>query len=57
MRAIKPLDPDVNVHDSWAWAYPTYSLDLKKEVSTVVIDPLQKMADVKRENNSYATEN
>ena len=57
MRRVKPLGADVVVHRSWAWAYPTYTFVLQKQVSKIVIDPNQKMADVKRANNTFPSEN
>ncbi len=57
MRGVKPLAKDVVVHRSWSWAYPTYTLVLSKSVSKIVIDPDQKMADVKRANNTFPSEN
>ncbi|MBS9768776.1 MAG: M1 family metallopeptidase [Flavobacteriaceae bacterium] len=33
---------------NWAWAYPTYSFSVKKQVEKVEIDPSGLMADVKR---------
>ncbi|OYX28081.1 MAG: peptidase M1 [Flavobacteriales bacterium 32-35-8] len=35
----------------WAWAYPTYSFETKKEVKSVVIDPKNLMADINKGNN------
>ena len=39
----------------WAWAYPTYSLEIDngKEILTIEIDGSQTMADVNRENNVF----
>ena len=41
------------VKDDWAWAYPTYELELPKAVSKVEIDSSQLMADINRDNNSW----
>ena len=39
----------------WAWAYPTYSLEIDngKEILAIEIDGSQTMADVNRENNVF----
>ena len=40
----------------WAWAYPTYSLELPfapEEIEQIVVDPSNLMADVDRDNNVY----
>lgn len=44
-----------NIQDSWAWAYPEYTLEIpiKSGISQVEIDPSGLMADVDRENNVY----
>ena len=49
MRGEKPTE--ATILKDWAWAYPTYSFKLSKPVQTVVIDPLERMADVERANN------
>ncbi|WP_115460735.1 M1 family metallopeptidase [Winogradskyella aurantiaca] len=49
MRGEKPTT--ARVLDDWAWAYPTYSVTLDKEVTGVEIDPSKFMADIKPENN------
>ncbi|MEZ4809801.1 MAG: M1 family metallopeptidase [Allomuricauda sp.] len=44
------------VLDDWAWAYPTYEFVIDKpidEVTGIVLDPSQLMADVNGENNVY----
>jgi len=44
------------VLDDWAWAYPTYELNISKNRTTIkkiTIDPSKLMADVKQEDNSY----
>jgi len=38
----------------WAWAYPEYQFDIpqpKSNISSIVIDPSQLMADIIPENN------
>ncbi len=35
----------------WAWGNPTYVLNTNKAVASVVIDPLELMADIDRDNN------
>jgi hypothetical protein len=43
-----------NIEKDWAWAYPTYELEIPVgdfQVESIVIDPSQKMADVNRGNN------
>ena len=37
----------------WAWAYPTYSFETKKEIKKIEIDPKRLMADSNLENNLY----
>ena len=55
MRSIKPSSGPRTIVKDWAWAYPTYELNvpLGKEVSSITIDPSGLMADVNAENNSY----
>lgn len=41
--------------DAWPWVYPTYTLSIQRkveEIATIEIDPLQRMADVERKNNT-----
>ena len=49
MRGAKPTT--ATVLDDWAWAYPSYSFEVSKEVKAVYIDPEGYMADVDRKNN------
>ncbi len=52
MRWEKP-NQDV-IKDDWAWAYPTYKLELQVAnytITKIEIDPSQRMADVDRSNN------
>lgn len=56
MRGAKPTSSDTIVLDNWAWAYPTYEMELEKPNSTIrkiTIDPRGYMADVNRDNNVY----
>ncbi|UOB19389.1 M1 family metallopeptidase [Abyssalbus ytuae] len=59
MRGEKPNPYESlkrTVLDDWAWAYPTYEVNINKPktgIKAVVIDPSELMADVKRENNIY----
>ncbi len=44
------------VLNDWAWAYPTYELNItkpKSSIKKITLDPSGLMADVKPENNSY----
>jgi len=36
---------------NWAWAMPLYHFSVKKDVKSVVIDPLGLTADINRSNN------
>jgi aminopeptidase N len=49
MRGEKPTD--ATLKPDWAWAYPTYTLEAKKEITSVQIDPSGLMADINLENN------
>ncbi len=49
MRGEKPTK--ATIISDWAWAYPTYTFDAKKDVKTVEIDPSGLMADVNASNN------
>ncbi len=57
MRWEKPAQSDDwTVADDWAWAYPTYELEIEKPVSTIAsieIDDSQLMADINPENDIY----
>jgi len=47
------------VSDDWAWARPTYELNIDKplsEIESIEIDESQRMADVNRDNNLYTAE-
>ena len=42
------------VHESWKWTHPTYIIETTKkpgEITSIEIDPTQRMADINRENN------
>lgn len=44
------------VLSDWAWAYPTYELNLpkaKSAIKSITIDPSSLMADIKKENNVF----
>lgn len=44
------------VLEGWDWAYPTFELIInqnKENIKTILIDPLEIMADVNRTNNTY----
>lgn len=46
------------VLNDWAWAYPTYELNIAKPkaaIKKISLDPSGLMADVKPENNSFVT--
>ncbi|MFD2542946.1 M1 family metallopeptidase [Lacinutrix gracilariae] len=49
MRGEKPTTATIKA--DWAWAYPTYTFEASKEVSSVQIDPKEMMADINKENN------
>lgn len=57
MRWEKPAPKGTEnwtVADDWAWAYPTYDLELerpKEEIDSIVIDQSGLLADVNRDNN------
>lgn len=42
--------------ENWAWTHKTYSFNTDKEIKSVVIDPLNQMADVDRKNNTVELE-
>ncbi|SHF72262.1 Peptidase family M1 [Salegentibacter echinorum] len=60
MRWEKPATRENwTVADDWAWAYPTYDLEINKplsEIESIEIDESQLMADVNRDNNLYTAE-
>jgi hypothetical protein len=54
MRGTKPTS--ATVLEDWAWAHPTYSFEVSKEVKTVRIDKSELMADINLENNVFEVE-
>lgn len=44
---------DYQALDFWAWASPTYSFEVEKEIQKVEIDPTKRLADYRSENNIY----
>jgi len=60
MRWEKPAEHENwTVAEDWAWAYPTYELNIDKplsEIESIEIDESQLMADINRENKLYTTE-
>ena len=49
MRGEKPTS--ATIIDDWAWANPSYTFEVSKDVKSVEIDSKKGMADVERENN------
>jgi hypothetical protein len=49
MRGEKPTSA-TTIKD-WAWAYPTYTFEVSKDIKSVEIDVKALMADIDRENN------
>lgn len=49
MRGEKPTTATIKA--DWAWAYPTYTFEGSKAISSVQIDPKEMMADINKENN------
>ncbi len=39
------------VKTDWAWAHPTYTFEVSKNIKTITIDPSELMADIDRTNN------
>ena len=60
MRWEKPSEHENwTVAEDWAWAHPTYELNIDKplsEIESIEIDESQLMADVNRDNNLYTAE-
>jgi len=48
-------DLNRTVLKDWAWAYPTYTFEIKngKKVKNMMIDATRRMADINQENNIY----
>ena len=51
MRGVKPTSN--TILEDWAWAYPTYSFELSKEVKSITIDKSGLMADINLNNNTF----
>jgi hypothetical protein len=57
MFGEKPAEEGQNartVYEEWKWTHPTYEIQTKKrlpEITSIEIDPSQRMADVDRKNN------
>ena len=51
MYGNKPTQ--AKVLEAWPWVQPIYSFSTDKLVKTVVIDPLQEMADIDKNNNLF----
>ena len=59
MRGEKksPYDLPWTIIKDWPWAYPNYDFSIpvsKEEIEMIVIDPTGQMADIDKQNNSYA---
>jgi aminopeptidase N len=58
MRGEKPVENGISrtVLEDWAWVNPEYNFTIEKpfsEIKTVTIDPSQRLADIKSENNQF----
>ncbi|MFN1835705.1 M1 family metallopeptidase [Balneola sp. MJW-20] len=58
MRGEKPNEYDMErtVLDDWMWVYPSYNMTINRpasEISRIMIDPSERMADVNPENNLF----
>ncbi len=54
MRGEKPSTSPRTLLEDWAWAYPSYSFDIKRpkgDIKSVQIDPKRMMADINPGNN------
>lgn len=51
MRGVKPTS--AIVLKDWAWSNPKYTFNANKLIEKVEIDPLNQMADINRDNNSF----
>jgi len=61
MRGEKPINfkgVKRTLLKDWAWAYPTYSLEITngKQIESIEIDKSQTLADINRENNIFNAE-
>jgi len=52
MRGVKPTTS--TVLKSWAWTNPTYTFSANKEISKILIDPSDLMADIDKTNNAFS---
>jgi len=61
MRGEKPAEESYDIYQGvkrtvltdWFWTKPSYTISLPKKAKEVVIDPTQRLADVKQEYNVY----
>ena len=61
MRGEKPAESDMKrtILDDWKWVNPTYSFDIPvsvDQITSIVIDPSQRLADIDKSNNVYPVE-
>jgi len=61
MRGEKenPYGAPWNVEKDWSWSNPKYSFSIdreKEDIDLIIIDPTYYMADVNRDNNTFANE-
>lgn len=62
LRVMRGAKPDsekydlYSIEEDWPWTYPAYILELPigfKEIESIIIDPLERTADVDRDNNVF----
>jgi len=61
MRGEKPAEESYSIYQGvkrtvltdWFWTKPSYTITLPKKAKEVVIDPTQRLADVKQDDNVY----
>jgi hypothetical protein len=44
------------VYEAWKWTHPTYQIAISRklaDISSVEIDPSQRMADINRKDNKF----
>jgi len=56
MYSEKPAEGNEKrkVYEEWRWTHPTYEIETDRkltDITTVEIDPSQRMADIERKNN------
>ncbi|XLS29222.1 M1 family metallopeptidase [Flavobacteriaceae bacterium M23B6Z8] len=61
MRGEKAAQTNMKrkIMEDWPWAYPSYQLLINKpksEIATIEVDPSQRMADIRRDNNKVEVE-